>query len=152
ILLDAMLPEIHGFDIAKRLKGTQRYGHIPIVMISANYRGWQVEQDLQAGLGIEAFIEKPFKISDVVRAVDDALAKQQSQWDKEEVSIDAEDALNLGIQAYRDGDLEAAIDHLRRGTQIDPLAYRLHYHLGLLYAKGGRIYDAIQELETAIQI
>src|SRR5262249_22989394 len=29
IILDAMLPELHGFDIARRIKGSEKYGHIP---------------------------------------------------------------------------------------------------------------------------
>jgi CheY-like chemotaxis protein len=46
ILLDAMLPEIHGFDIARRIKGSERYGNIPIIMISAVYKGWRIAEDL----------------------------------------------------------------------------------------------------------
>ena len=33
--LDAMLPEVHGFDICRRIKGSKRYGHIPVIMVSA---------------------------------------------------------------------------------------------------------------------
>ena len=41
IVLDAMLPEVHGFEIAKRIKNSKRYGSTPIIMISAIYRGWR---------------------------------------------------------------------------------------------------------------
>src|SRR5262249_50250553 len=61
IVLDAMLPEVHGFDIAKRIKGTERYGHIPIVMISAIYRGWRFAEDVKQSYGVDAYLEKPFK-------------------------------------------------------------------------------------------
>ena len=44
------------------------------------------------------------------------------------------------------------IEHLREGTRLDPLAFRLHFHLGLLYGKQARVYDAIQELITALDI
>ena len=57
-----------------------------------------------------------------------------------------------GIAAYKAGDFEKAALHLREGTKIDPLAYRLHFHLGLLYGKQGQIFEAIQELETALDI
>jgi len=56
------------------------------------------------------------------------------------------------LARYQRGDVGAAIEHLREGTRLDPLAYRLHFHLGLLYGKQGRVYDAIQELETALDI
>jgi tetratricopeptide (TPR) repeat protein len=54
--------------------------------------------------------------------------------------------------AYRNGDIVAAIDHLERGVAIDPLAYRLHFHLGLLFAQRGQTYDAIRALERAVEI
>ena len=38
------------------------------------------------------------------------------------------------------------------GIGPDPLASRLHFHLGLLYGKQGNLYDAIQQLETAVDL
>ncbi|MEO6419829.1 MAG: response regulator, partial [Polyangiaceae bacterium] len=153
IVLDAMLPELHGFDIARRIKGSEKYGHIPIIMISAVYRGWRIAEDLKNSYGIEAYIEKPFRIADVVAAVTRALAatdKKQSDHpprDPERVSAEAEKALEDGVAAYKAGNIDKAISHLLHGVQIDPLAYRLHFHLALLYGKKGAIYEGIQELE-----
>src|SRR6185369_10307578 len=65
---------------------------------------------------------------------------------------EAEKMLSQGIEAYQKGDIERAIEYLIQGTRIDPLAYRLHFHLGLLYGKQGKVYDAIQELQTALDI
>ncbi|MCP4197349.1 MAG: response regulator, partial [Proteobacteria bacterium] len=62
IILDAMLPEVHGFDICKKIKGSSKYGHIPVIMISAIYRGWRYAKDLKDSYGVDDFIEKPFKI------------------------------------------------------------------------------------------
>src|SRR5262249_14316101 len=133
MILDAMLPEIHGFDIARRVKGSDRYGQIPIIMISAVYRGWRFAEDLKASYGVEAYIEKPFRIGDVVRAVENAVAHASGRANLERVSIEAERHLAAGISAYKGGDIDRAIAHLQSGTKIDPLAYRLHFHLGLLY-------------------
>jgi CheY-like chemotaxis protein len=152
VILDAMLPEVHGFDIARRIKGTERFGHIPIVMISAVYRGWRFAEDLKSSYGVDAYLEKPFKVTDVVAAVEHALARRPQPSSIERISTEAEAKLQQGIEAYQKGDLEAAVEHLREGTRIDPLAYRLHFHLGLLYGKQGRVYDAIQELVTALDI
>jgi len=152
VVLDAMLPEVHGFDIAKRMKGTERYGHIPIVMISAVYRGWRFAEDLRQSYGVDAYLEKPFKMSDLVAAVETALSHRPAPSRVESISAEAEKKLALGIEAYQKGDMVTAVEHLHEGTRIDPLAYRLHFHLGLLYGKQGRIYDAIQELQTALDI
>jgi DNA-binding response OmpR family regulator len=151
IVLDAMLPEIHGFEIARRIKGSQRYGKIPIIMISAVYRGWRYAEDLKASCGVDHFIEKPFRIADVLAAVDASL-RQVVPAEAPDVSGEAEAALNAGVQAYKAGRLDEAVTHLKRGIAIDPLAYRLHFHLGLLYGKKGQVYDAVAELETAVEI
>lgn len=151
IVLDAMLPEVHGFEIARRIKGSQRYGSIPIIMVSAVYRGWRYAEDLKASCGVDHFIEKPFRIGDVMSAVD-ACLRRLPPADAPDVSGEAEAALNAGVEAYKAGRLDEAIDHLKHGISIDPLAYRLHFHLGLLYGKKGRVYDAVSELETAVEI
>jgi tetratricopeptide (TPR) repeat protein len=68
------------------------------------------------------------------------------------MSSEAEDALEAGVAAYKAGRLDEAVEQLKRGVGIDPLAYRLHFHLGLLYGKKGQVYEAISELETAVEI
>lgn len=151
IVLDAMLPEVHGFEIARRIKGSQRYGKIPIIMVSAVYRGWRYAEDLKSSCGVDHFIEKPFRIAEVLAAVDQSL-RQLPPAEMPDVSGEAEAALNAGVDAYKAGRLDEAIEHLKRGVKIDPLAYRLHFHLGLLFGKKGQVYDAVSELETAVEI
>jgi DNA-binding response OmpR family regulator len=159
IILDAMLPELPGFDIARRIKGSEKYGRIPIVMVSAVYRGWRIAEDLKNNYGIEEYIEKPFRITDVLKAVQRLLGERDQQRkdqpesrDPETVSAEAEKALADGIAAYKAGTIDDAIAHLRKGVGIDPLAYRLRYHLALLYGKKGMIYEGISELERAVDL
>ncbi|MBK7396711.1 MAG: response regulator [Myxococcales bacterium] len=157
IILDAMLPELHGFEICRRIKGSQKYGQIPIIMVSAVYRGWRYAEDLRTNYGVDAYIEKPFRITEVMKAVEQAILAKKgdnsaAQLSKEEISAEAEKSLQAGIAAYQAGDLDTAVNHLRRGSQIDPLAYRVHYHLGLLYGKKNLLFEAIQALETAVEI
>lgn len=156
ILLDAMLPELHGFDIARRIKGSAKYGSIPIVMMSAVYRGWRIAEDLKQNYGIEEYLEKPFRISDVLEIVNRLLHRGDGSTrggpDAEYLSAEAQSALHDGVAAYKNGQLDEAIEHLKRGMAIDPLSYRLHFHLALLYGKKGQLYEAIQELERAVDL
>jgi tetratricopeptide (TPR) repeat protein len=150
------LPELHGFDIARRIKGSAKYGRIPIVMVSAVYRGWRIAADLKENYGVEEYIEKPFRIGallDVVtRLLPAADAPPSKPRDPEYLSSEAENALREGIAAYKSGLIDDAIEHLKRGVGIDPLSYRLHFHLALLFGKKGQIYEGIQELERAIDL
>jgi DNA-binding response OmpR family regulator len=155
ILLDAMLPELHGFDIAKRIKGSDKYGAIPIVMMSAIYRGWRIAEDLKANYGIEDYIEKPFRIAEMLAKVTRLLerpAGREGAPNPEEINRTAAKCLEDGIAAYKEGAIERAIDLLRKGITVDPLAYRLRYHLALIYGKQGQIYDGIGELERAVDL
>src|SRR5215470_7459304 len=77
ILLDAMLPDVHGFDICKRLKASKRYKDIPIIMVTALYKGWRMAADLKEAYGVFATVEKPFDIRELVRALESALAGQK---------------------------------------------------------------------------
>lgn len=153
ILLDAMLPGVHGFDIARRLRDSQRYGHIPIVMISAVYRGWRFAEDLRKAYGIAHYVEKPFKIQELRDVVLGLLAgREPPTRDPDECNTDAGGALSNGIAAFQAGDLDGAISHLEAGVAVDPLAFRLHYHLGLLFGKRGDLFRAIQSLECAADL
>ncbi len=153
ILLDAMLPEVHGFDICRRIKGSKRYGHIPIVMVSAIYRGWRVAADLKSSYGVEAVLEKPFKIGDVLAHVENALeGRGEPHVEDDILSREASKFLDDGMAAYRQGDLDGAIAKLQEGLAIDPLSFQLHYHLGLLWGRRDNLFDAIHELETAVDL
>ena len=60
--------------------------------------------------------------------------------------------LSQSVEAYRGGDIEKAIDLLRQGLKIDPLAFKLHYNLALLLGKKSLNYQAIRELESALEL
>lgn len=154
IVLDAMLPELHGFDIARRIKGSEKYGKIPILMMSAIYRGWRIAEDLKATYGIEDYIEKPFRIKELLAKVERLLERTSGSpaHDPEQINRSAAKYLEDGIAAYTAGDVDQAVSMLRKGITVDPLAYRLRFHLALIYGKRGQIYDGITELERAIDL
>lgn len=155
ILLDAMLPEVHGFDIARRIKGSTKYGSIPILMMSAVYRGWRIAEDLKTNYGIEDYIEKPFRIADLMQKVDALLTRDPTiapPRDPEAMHQEAVRYLEEGIAAYKGGEVDLAISLMKKGISIDPLAYRLRYHLALIYGKRGQFYDGITELERAVDL
>ena len=57
ILLDLILPDLHGFEICRRLKRSKDTRHIPIIMISAH----DLQEDRVEGLylGADDFLSKP---------------------------------------------------------------------------------------------
>jgi CheY-like chemotaxis protein len=153
LIVSALLPEVHGFEIAQRLRGSERYGNLPIVMIGAMHRGWRWDDDQRESCGVEHYLEHPLSIEAIQSAATRARgATPPSSKPSADMSARAERALEDGMLAYRNGDVRRAIAHLEEGVSIDPLAYRLHFHLGLLFAQQGQTYDAIRALERAVEI
>jgi DNA-binding response OmpR family regulator len=152
IVLDAVLPGVHGFDICRRLRGSQRYGAIPIVIVSAVHRGWRVAEDLRAAYGVEYAFDKPIDLPRFTRTVRLLLEGKVVPHDDIAVSDGAEIELTQGMAAFERGDIDAAIQHLQQGVSIDPLAFELQYHLGLLHGRSEHLFSAIDALETAVRI
>jgi DNA-binding response OmpR family regulator len=155
ILLDAMLPDVHGFEICKRLKSSQRYAHIPIVMMTAVYKGWRIAADLKESYGVAATIEKPFEIQNLVRIVEAALSGRVAAVERAAAHALSQEAQRLyteGADAYRRRDYDAAMVSMNAAVAIDPLSASLHHQIGLLHAACGRDFGAIQSLETAVDL
>jgi CheY-like chemotaxis protein len=153
ILLDATLPGVHGFDVCRRIRASERYGHIPIIMVSAVYRGWRFAADVQQSFGVTEYLEKPFKIGDVLGAVQRALeGRSRSEPPPDELGQEAGAFLEAGMAAYREGRLDDAIAKLEGGLGVDPLSFQLHYHIGLLHGRRDALFDGIQALETAVDL
>lgn len=150
LILDAMLPEVHGFDIARKLKESERYRQIPIVMVSSVYRGWRIAEDLRDTYQVEKFLEKPFDLDVLCRTVERVLDRSQA---RRRVNSSAIRAYRRGLRRYQAEDLDGAIAHFEEGIRIDPLAAKLHYQLGVLYLKKrGMVYQAIEAFEGAVQL
>ncbi|MCK5580243.1 MAG: response regulator [Candidatus Omnitrophica bacterium] len=58
IILDLMLPKMHGYMVCRMLKFDEKYKDIPIIMFTARVQ----EQDRKLGyeVGADAYITKPF--------------------------------------------------------------------------------------------
>lgn len=153
LIVSALLPEVHGFEIAERLRGSERYGSLPIVMIGAMHRGWRWDDEQRESCGVEHYLEHPLSPEAIKSAASLAIgATLPDSEPSHDISARAEQALEDGMLAYRNGDVARAITHLEQGVSIDPLAYRLHFHLGLLFSQQGQTYDAIRALERAVEI
>ena len=65
ILLDLVLPDMNGIDVARSVKRNQRSAHIPIIVCSAFSTGEEKEDSLSAG--VVDYLRKPIS-SQVLKA------------------------------------------------------------------------------------
>ncbi|RIK36123.1 MAG: hybrid sensor histidine kinase/response regulator [Chloroflexi bacterium] len=91
ILLDVMMPDIHGFDICLRLKASAHYRHIPIILVTA----LDSTADLVRGLdsGADEFISKPFR-SPELRARVRTMLRIKRQYDALQYMLQTRDLLS----------------------------------------------------------
>jgi len=77
ILTDLLLPRIHGFDICKAVKDDPRLKHIPLIAMTAVYK--DTFHKLEAmRIGVNDFLEKPFKFQDLLEKVEKFLGPAPS--------------------------------------------------------------------------
>lgn len=67
LLLDVMLPDVSGFEMAKLIKADKRTSNIPIIFLTAK----DTEEDTLTGfnLGADDYVTKPFSIREVIARV-----------------------------------------------------------------------------------
>ncbi|MCH1429171.1 MAG: response regulator transcription factor [Chlamydiales bacterium] len=58
VILDLMLPGMHGLDVCRKIKGNQETKHIPVLMLTAKSEELDVILGLE--LGADDYITKPF--------------------------------------------------------------------------------------------
>lgn len=75
ILLDWMLPEVSGIQLAKKLKQSDTYKNIPIIMLTA--RGEEDDKIQGLDVGADDYITKPFSPKELVARVKAVLRRTQ---------------------------------------------------------------------------
>ena len=81
ILLDLMLPGIHGLDVCRIIKADQETKDIPIIMVTAMGQ----EEDIVKGLetGADDYITKPFSIKVLLARVSAVLRRSFEEYDQD---------------------------------------------------------------------
>jgi CheY-like chemotaxis protein len=153
VLLDAMLPGMHGFEVCRAIKGDAALRRTGIVMISGIYTGWRIGTDLKEVYGADYFFEKPFRVGEVTRAVRSLLlggtkAEAHSRARRDEALATCREAL---VRA-RAGKTVEAIGLLQSAAQKDPFSAEPQFFLGQVLRQAGQPYQAVAALERAVEL
>jgi len=74
LLLDLRLPGLHGIELLKKLRQSDKTRDLPVIISSGAYKG---EKYVQAAhkLGVRHYLEKPFKAAELLAAVKEELGR-----------------------------------------------------------------------------
>lgn len=150
ILLDAMLPGVHGFEVCAALKASPDWRSVPIAMVSAIYRSFEQVKEIHERHGADAFIEKPFQLEHVRRVVADLLRRPPPL----EVRHEAHELSAARTRALVDhhllmGDVDGATAIIDRWLHAEPLSARAWLERGHLAIAAGDHFRALQAYELA---
>ncbi len=151
VLLDALLPGLHGFEICRLIKDTDALAETQVVLLSAAYRGWQMKADLKARCGADDFFEKPFDVTALLQRVEELVGDARGTDRRTRpLPTEALRHLNQGLLLLQQSELNEAEAAFRRSIAADPLAARPYFYLGKILERRARPYDAMYAYEQAV--
>ena len=149
LLLDAMLPHVHGFEICARLKASARTRRLPVMLLSAVYRGWRYAHDARESFGADDFIEKPFHLPELLRRVSTLLSGSSQPAP---ASDKAEKLYHEGMGLLDSKQLTEARAVLEKAVKEDPFSARAQFALARTLHEQGDLFHAITGYERAIEL
>ncbi len=150
VLLDAMLPKMHGFEVCRKSRSDARTRQVPIIMMTAVYRGWRFAQDARESYGAEDYIEKPFRIPDLVRRVEAVLESTAGRGKQGGPSVEPQ--FRKGKELLLAGQVEAAVAAFEEATRVDPFSAEAQYQLAKALRAKGDAFRAMTAFEKAVEL
>jgi DNA-binding response OmpR family regulator len=153
VLLDAMLPKVHGFEACRRIKASARTRGVPVVMMTAIYRGWRFAQDARDSYGAVDYVEKPFRLEDLVRRVEAALlagGAPPAPGDDRDDSADPR--LAAGKEHLAAGRVAEAVTALAAAVRAAPQSAAASFALGRALRASGDAFGAMTAIERAAEL
>lgn len=153
VVLDAMMPAMHGFEVCRAVKGDPALRATRVVLCSAVYRG-TVGTDAQVAFGADAFVEKPFRLEELTRVFKVALVGPAAAESAEERAAREEGAAlwRQAADALNQNQAERAAELARQAAARDPWSAEAHYYLGHALVKRGQLFEAVAAYERAAEL
>lgn len=88
VLLDWMLPGIDGIEVLKRIRSSERYQHVPVIMLTA--KNDEISKVVGLEIGADDYLAKPFGVHELLARMKAVMRRSQivqpvDNSDKEEV-------------------------------------------------------------------
>jgi len=99
IILDLMLPDESGMDICRRLKSSDEYSDIPIIILSA--KSETTDKILGLEFGADDYVTKPFEPRELAARVKAVLRRSRPSVDKEKRIIVFGDILEIDPNKFQ---------------------------------------------------
>jgi two-component system phosphate regulon response regulator PhoB len=136
ILLDVMMPGMDGLEVCRRLRGDERTGRIPLIMLTA--RGAESDRVVGLELGADDYVTKPFSPRELIARVRAVMRRVHAASEPREVRRHGDLVLDSGRHEVT-----------YRGKPI-PLTATEFRILEYLLSRPGRVLSRSDILESAL--
>lgn len=82
VILEAILPKIHGFDLTKRIS-EETHGRVPVIIVTGLYRGPQYRMEALSTFGAADYFEKPVDKEKLLRSVMSLISEEQDEIEED---------------------------------------------------------------------
>jgi len=140
VLLDLMLPEISGLDVARSIRIEPSTASIPIIMLTA--RVGEIDKILGLEMGADDYVTKPFSTRELVARVRAVLRRSEAPIrgridDQEREETFFQDDLFVSFTTHQ-------VTVEGRPVELTPMEFKL---LKFLTGRPGRVYSRDQILD-----
>ena len=134
VVLDVMLPDLDGFDVARRLRAAGQ--GVPVLFLTAR----DALEDRISGLtaGADDYVTKPFSLEEVVLRIRAILRRSRPELDP---------AADAGVLRYADLELNDDAHEVRRAGRLIDLSPTEFNLLRYLMINAGRVVSKAQILD-----
>ncbi len=133
VILDLMLPEVSGIDVARIIRGDADTAGLPIIMLTA--RGTEVDRILGLEMGADDYVTKPFSVRELTARVRAVLRRSSSASPEPETF--SQGKLFINFSSHR-----VTIDG--KPVELSPTEFNL---LKFFTRRPGRVYTRDQILD-----
>jgi len=130
VILDKVMPDIDGFEVARRLRREPDFAHIPIIILTGASR---LGDKLDAfNAGADDYLTKPFEVDELAARLAALLRRAEAFKAAQSQSLEAVDSARM-----------IAIHSLRGGSGTSTLAVNLAYALTHLWSSSTMLLDLV---------
>lgn len=135
VILDLMLPEMSGIDVARSIRSDPSTARLPIIMLTA--RGGELDRVLGLEMGADDYVTKPFSLREVMARVRAVLRRAETPPVETEEETFSREGLSINFTTHR-----VTLDN--RPVELSPMEFKL---LRFFTRRPGRVYSRDQILD-----
>ena len=75
VVADIMMPKLDGYEVCRRIRKDEEFGHLPVILLSA--KGRPIDRETGLEVGADDYIVKPFSPRRLLEKIRDLLQRQE---------------------------------------------------------------------------